>query len=167
MFDAHLWKVRAREHFSRSVSKGAKRSTANTKFTNDLLAIRGLSKLILWCNDRSINVNFIKASGASYVPAKKTIEINCHYTMENQLFALLHECGHFLILESGGARFAKAWKNHGKTLEERVALIDEEYEAWQRGRMLAKRLKIHLNKKNFEREVALSLHTYFRWANGG
>ena len=58
----------------------------------------------------------------------------------------------------------KATKRQEKTKKCKVSVIGEEYEAWKRGRKLAKRLDIEVNKDKFDLAMTRALMSYFKWA---
>ena len=58
----------------------------------------------------------------------------------------------------------KATKRQEKTKKYKISVIGEEYEAWRRGRKLAKRLNIKVNKNKFDSTMARNLMTQFKWA---
>ena len=58
----------------------------------------------------------------------------------------------------------KATKRQEKTKKYKISVIGEEYEAWRRGRKLAKRLNIEVDKNKFDLVMTRNLMTYFKWA---
>jgi hypothetical protein len=94
----------------------------------------------------------------------KQIHICSRNGIENKLYALLHECGHALIRENW-TKFQKEFPAHARS-EERVSLIEEEFEAWKRGKRLAKRLGIELDEDRFEKHKAQCLMSYISWGAG-
>ena len=54
-----------------------------------------------------------------------------------------------------------------KTDKYRISLIEEEFEAWKRGKRLAKRLGIQLDEARFEKHKAQCLMSYIHWGAGG
>jgi endonuclease I len=53
-----------------------------------------------------------------------------------------------------------------KTDKYRISLIEEEFEAWKRGKRLAKRLGIQLDEARFEKHKAQCLMSYINWGAG-
>ena len=103
----------------------------------------------------------------------KEISICSRTGIEKRLYGLLHECGHALIRKDWG-KFSKEYKRRvqgdidGRTARTelyRVATIEEEVEAWKRGKRLAKRLGIELYEDRFNAHKAECLMTYVRWAS--
>lgn len=165
-FDKQQWKERARLRFEKA-RKYSKSKDIDEKYGRDLVAITGIEKVIAWCNERSLVVNFTRDSDGTFEPNDSEIEITGRGRPETQLFWLLHECGHFLIerCESRVAHgiIAEAL-NDKRSLVARVALVDEESEAWDRGKSLAERLGIHVSQERFNEFRAKALATYFKWA---
>jgi len=104
---------------------------------------------------------------------EKVITICSRTGIENRLYGLLHECGHALIRENV-AKFAKEYRSNyeggfdgrkARTDRFKVSTIEEEIEAWKRGKRLAKRLGIELDEERFESHKAECLMTYIRWAS--
>jgi len=104
----------------------------------------------------------------------KEINICSRKGIENKLYGLLHECGHALIRENWN-KFQKEFPAHAacgydhrknRTDGYRVSLVEEEYEAWKRGKRLAKRLGIELDEERFEKHKTKCLMSYMHWAVG-
>ena len=104
----------------------------------------------------------------------KEINICSRKGVEKKLYALLHECGHALIRENW-SKFSKEFPAHAecgydgrknRTDSYRISLVEEEYEAWKRGKRLAKRLGIELDEKRFEKHKVQCLMSYMYWAVG-
>ena len=104
---------------------------------------------------------------------RKEISICSRTGIEKRLYGLLLECGHALIRKDWG-KFSKEYSGRvqgdidGRTARTelyRVATIEEEVEAWKRGKRLAKRLGIGLYEDRFDAHKAECLMTYIRWAS--
>ena len=92
---------------------------------------------------------------------------------KNQMYSLLHECGHALAFESKGYqnRFPTLSKQRFKTAKVnsrtntfKVESILEEYDAWARGLSLAGRLGIEIDKEDYGRYASRNVMTYIRKA---
>lgn len=104
---------------------------------------------------------------------EKIIVVNSKQSLENQLYSLLHECGHVMIGRNY-KQFKKYYPMYAyseditertkKTQKYKVSVIAEEIEAWKRGLSLAKRLNIEVNKDNFDKIMAKCVMTYVKWA---
>jgi len=92
---------------------------------------------------------------------------------ENQVYSLLHECGHALAYESQGYknRFPTMSKRRFKTAKVnprtnafKVEQIVEEYDAWGRGLKLADRLGIEIDKESYNNYASRWVMSYVRKA---
>jgi len=138
---------------------------------SDIMHEKALDTLCQWANKRGHIVEFQTKEIDSLCYEDKTIYINTRQGVESQLYSLLHECGHLLIY-LGQQGFKEeypmyayaATKRQEGTKKYKISVIGEEYEAWRRGRKLAKRLNIEVNKNKFDSTMARNLMTYFKWA---
>jgi hypothetical protein len=169
-FDQELWRSRARERMERAVAREPRKAKKlEVQYSKELVAITGLSKLIDWCNERSLVVGFTRGiNGGTYDPETNVIEVVGNARPETQLHFLLHECGHYLVDKCGDKRIRRAAAaiEGARSLVGKVDIINEEFEAWNRGRKLAKRQRISINNANFEVQRARALSSYFYWATG-
>lgn len=126
-----------------------------------------LETLEIWAVDRGYHIEFIKGGDDCICYINKLIEINSSNSYEEQVYCLLHECGHVLIFENG------SFHNFDKIREldisknsklYRVYTVLEEAEAWKRGQQLAKRLFIQIDEAAWEKQMVLSLSKYINWA---
>jgi len=92
---------------------------------------------------------------------------------KNQMYSLLHECGHALAFESKGYknRFPTMSKRRFKTAKVnprtntfKVEQIVEEYDAWERGYNLACRLGIEIDKEDYNKYASRYVMSYVRKA---
>jgi hypothetical protein len=118
-----------------------------------------VNRLLIWCHDRGIQVEFTDQI-SFFQPKEKLIGVNRKVGKQTQLFHLLHECGHYLVWRSRHERHKAGWGDP-TLLETKLAVVDEELEAWYRGRRLAKRLGIKINARAWARCKAKNLRTYF------
>lgn len=120
-----------------------------------------MRKLLMWCWARGVSVD-LQADGSYYYPDRKHIEVNGRLGSHTRLYHLLHECGHHLIAKSG----ARLSSENGDTrsMGARLAVVDEEIEAWHRGRRLAARLGIRIDRKRWAKVRNAALATYIKWA---
>tara|TARA_Y100000310_G_scaffold305229_1_gene345150 strand:- start:3960 stop:4412 length:453 start_codon:yes stop_codon:yes gene_type:complete len=107
----------------------------------------------------------------------KYITISTRQGIENQLYSLLHECGHLLIQENTEkyernyptqARLGLYAAHRGieKSNSYKVDVLDEEIEAWKRGKKLASRLGIFIDNTNFHKVSYRCIYSYIDWAAG-
>lgn len=108
---------------------------------------------------------------------EKIVTINENEIPASKIISALHECGHIAIwkcrvrnprrklcgstLGASNRLLNKVDSKMSRT--ERIAVVEEEIEAWNRGERLAKRLKIRVNKKLFMSGRTKALMTYQRW----
>lgn len=135
----------------------------------DKVAINGIRTVVEWCDARSLDVVFTRIHGGEYDANTKTITVSGRASPESQLFILLHEVGHHLIDTCGTsrARCSKGYSLPGtndNSMHFKVDTIEEEFEAWDRGRRLAKRLGIKLNSEKFNAYKVSSIKSYLQWA---
>ena len=150
----------AQERATRRKSEGSLED--RLAFTN------GISKVVDWCNKRNIKVYFCVGGEGQYIPQDgdipTMIKIGTRFTIKNQLYILLHESGHHLCRISQERNRIFDWGGEGSNQLERAKIIEEEYEAWNRGLKLSKRLGIEIDQMDWEKFKARLLETYFRWA---
>jgi hypothetical protein len=129
----------------------------------------GVERVIDWCAERCIDVDFVKKPLGTYYYGAKQIYISSRLKPYNQLVILLHECGHHLIgdaehHERFGLGYPQTDPVVTKTFRHRVACLEEELEAWHRAWKLSQRLELGLNRDDFD-EVRLDcIKTYVHWA---
>ena len=121
-------------------------------------------KIEKWCKDRSIRIINGNVHGLSfYHPHPPTIELGKGLHARRRLHHLLHECGHHLILQSKNQRWDPA-NGNPRAKQTRLAMLDEEIEAWYRGSRLAKRLRIPIDRAVWERTKFEYLSTYMLYS---
>ena len=174
-FDRQLWWDRAWARFKRCVRKGTsrkKKAAAEHQWYRDALHIDKMGAVIDWCSSKGIAVQFGKKPGGMYNAIDKTITIACRAAPEKQLYMLLHECGHHLIgFDEADERFGMGYPyvedpQINTTFHHRVACLEEEMEAWQRGWRLSKRLHLNLEREQFDKVRLDCLRSYIKWVNG-
>lgn len=133
-----------------------------------MASIAHLSNVIAWCEGKGLKVQFVKRFAGIYEPSDMLIRICGRLEPEQQLYVLLHECGHHLVGDrQPGERYGNGWNvDDGptkRTLVHRIDVLDEELEAWHRGLKLAKRLKIKVNQERYNLIRARYVKTYCKW----
>ena len=84
----------------------------------------------------------------------------------NQLFSILHECGHILNRDKNFTKKYKALNaaekdpRKLKTMRFLVEEIEEETEAWRRGEILANKLNLEIDTEQYYNYAAKFLMTY-------
>jgi len=110
----------------------------------------------------------------AYIHEEKHIVYNTKIkSKKNQIYSLLHECGHALAYNSKGykdkfpnlaaMRFKKAKVNKRRNAV-KCEVIAEELDAWKRGLKLAGRLKININEEDYNNYASRWVMTYVREA---
>jgi len=167
-FSLDTWRTRAAERLRRA--SRASRGKATRQHKRDLRFILGVAAFIDWSKKQGYTVTFGRTdSGGEIDSDAKTILICSHLSPENQVYNLAHECGHLLIGDRPkDERFGMGYNTDNaderKTLVHRIDVVDEELEAWDRGRKLARRLGIRIDSKRFNKARATYIKTYMKWA---
>lgn len=170
VFSPELWRKRAFDRHQRAVSSGrVPDEEAGQVLNRDLVAIRGLERLVSWCSHRKIEVDFARKFGGLYDRQIRKISINGRLNPENQLHIALHECGHHLIgvkdrHERFGMGYSQSDPRVTRTFHHRCDILDEEFDAWHRGKRLASRLGIHITKVRYDQTRTEMLRSYMKWA---
>jgi hypothetical protein len=173
-FQKEVWEGRAWERYRKKTERDPSTAPqARHRLDVDINAISGLDAVIMWCARRGIKVEFSNQRDAGvFSSEEKTIYVNSAQNYENQLFVLLHESGHLLIgSEKADAhhRFKLGYPSSsdpalkGKFIH-RCAILEEEFEAWHRGRKLAKKLELDLDETRWSALKAKFLKSYIRWS---
>jgi len=126
-------------------------------------------KLIDWIKKKG----FIYEEGKNdlYEPTEKKIYVNKRLNKQNKLYSVLHECGHLLVQQNIFS-YEKRYKSQVdgifdkrkcRSLRWRIDFLKEEYDAWDRGYRLAKRLKIPINKERYYDYASKCLESYCEW----
>jgi hypothetical protein len=174
-FDKQLWWDRALIRFKRSNRKRktkVQKASAEQQWVRDAMCINKIAYVVDWCLSKNVKVEFGKLIGGSYNAVDKTIKIACRAAPEKQLYMLLHECGHHLIgFDEDDERFGMGYPyvqdpNVNATFHHRIACLEEEMEAWNRGWRLGKRLNLQLERPAFDKVRLDCLRSYVKWANG-
>ena len=109
-----------------------------------------------------------------YIPDLMRIIYNKRLKLENQIYSILHECGHLIIQNS--ACYEKRYKIQAEALEDgrkkhslrwRIDYLKEEFDAWDKGKQLAKKLGIEIDQEKYDKYAALWLKTYCQFAVDG
>lgn len=173
-FQKEAWEARAWERYRKKIEKDPSvGSQARGRLDADLNALIGLEAAVMWCARRGIKVEFTNRRDAGvFSSEEKTIYVNSAQTYENALFVLLHESGHLLIGSEklvAHHRFKLGYPSsndpelRGKFIH-RCAILEEEFEAWHRGRKLAKKLELDINEERWSILKARFLKSYIKWS---
>jgi len=106
-----------------------------------------------------------------YDPDERKIYVKKRLSKHHRLYAGLHECGHLLVQQNIFS-YEKRYKTQvdgvmdgrkRSSLRYRIDFLKEEYDAWDRGFRLAKRLGIYVNKDNYYNYASKCLGSYCQW----
>jgi hypothetical protein len=170
-FDGKLWRDRSWARLRRATGDGRPTRSSEKKWAVDAYAIDDIERVVGWCDSRGIEVLFGRRSGGVYDEAAKKIIISAHAPPRKQLVYLLHECGHHLVSAAGveDDRFKMGYSSAvgagDRTFVHKLAVLEEEFEAWHRGWRLAKRLELTLSREEFDTTRLECLKSYIRWTN--
>jgi len=139
--------------------------------TSQKRATENLNKILSWLQNKGYKAVFHNDYD-SVIFYDKKIFIDKRSSLENQLYSILHECGHILQQQNKLSfdesfkyqHIAKNDKRKERSYAFRVSILEEEIDAWKRGKKLAKRLDIKLDEVKFEKYKAKYTMTYVDWA---
>lgn len=101
---------------------------------------------------------------------EKVIRIDKSYKDETKTYILLHEVGHVIQYNNEhvydrqfGAIFNGLFSK--SSLTRRMAVLNGEFDAWNKGLTFADQMKIPINQKKFETVKTKCLNTYVQWAS--
>ena len=137
-----------------------------------------MEKLRAWLVAQGFSLQVRKcAESAVDVGCERLVTIDARLSSPALLATLLHECGHVCIFlhrrrrpkaRVAGATWSESWKNRGRCSPRarvgRLAELQEEMEAWDRGEALARRLRLRISRRVYERVRLSCLMTYTCWA---
>lgn len=173
-FNRDKWRRLAWQRFQRSVRTPSKKTPARggeAQWCRDVIYIDKLSTLIKWCAARRLTVRFAKREAGVYEPDAKTITVSCRAAPERQLHYILHEIGHHLIgCDAADERFGVGYPQlnnpeFNRKYIHKLACLEEEFEAWHRGWKLSKRLKLDLDREEFNITRLTCLKSYIGWTS--
>jgi hypothetical protein len=102
----------------------------------------------------------------------KRILIDSRPWPESRFYTLLHECGHLLVYQNRKsfqkdhpmyAVFAVDGRKSNSAAY-KVSLVSEELIAWKKGRGLARRLGLHIDKSRYDSTMVEAVMTYIDMA---
>jgi len=88
------------------------------------------------------------------------ISINDTHSDALQLIILLHEAGHVIYRDKNNKPRIKIAR---KTVEEKMAVLEEEVMAWYEGHKLSQKMGIEIDAMLFEENYKSSLVRYIKW----
>lgn len=138
-----------------------------------------LERLCDWATKKGWITEFSHTGDDEMEPGNKMIYVNTRQGVEKQLYSMLHECGHVLVQSNlktyykkypatARARFLDVgrMRKFEKTKKYKIDTISEEIEAWERGKKLAKRLNLYIDKDNYSKLMSECVFSYIEWAAG-
>lgn len=132
----------------------------------------GIESAVEWAAKKGVGVEFDYCVQDEYRSADGLITISTRQGIENQLYSLLHECGH-LALDKNPKLYSKRFPTSmklaiksNKALENskkyKVDTMAEEIDAWRKGRELANRLDIYVNDEKYYNLQVECLYGYIQ-----
>ncbi len=134
-----------------------------------------INKLEKWLKTKGLTVIKSKTYPDELFVERKVIMLNTRSSDRNQLFSLLHECGHFLSRRNK-KKFSKKFKlltelenssRNKKPLRYYTQEIEDEICAWNDGLKLAKRLSIKIDDELYFKYASRFLMGYMAHAVQG
>ncbi len=129
-----------------------------------------LQRICDWAADRGYHVELDPAphEADEVDPVTKVIVLSSAQTPRQRVYAALHEAGHILGYEARDFLFSDAPHRITPRMSprSRLAVVENELDAWRRGWRLAERLELGLSARGFEKEAATWIMTYVRDAAG-
>jgi len=129
-----------------------------------------IDKTIRFCNKRGFEVRKTMCEqGISTICFDdREILIHKRHNPERMFYTLLHEMGHMLIHENH-QRYSQnvgyvTNKFVRESLVNRVGEVEEEFDAWRVGYKRAKKMRLKVNRNEYEKVKASYLSSYFMWA---
>lgn len=130
--------------------------------------MRNLNKIEKWLLEKGYSLKWSNTDQVDY--ESQTVEICSKLSAKNKLYSLLHECGHIIL--SNKRTYNKVFKAVNKAnFDGRVMKSDiykyqqlrEEMEAWENGYKLANKLKIRVDKDDYDIYAAKNFKTYIKF----
>lgn len=171
-FDHKEMKDAAWGRFERRIRRGEDEEEARRTWTKEAMAIDGIARVAEWLKGRGITIRFERREGAAFHETSKAIIVAGTMRPDAALVYILHECGHVLIgSDKDTTRYALGYPRSddpevNKSFQHRLAILEEETEAWHRGWKLMHRLKIGwcVDEKHWEETRQRCLKSYVKWS---
>lgn len=168
-FDPGAWWERSWARFTER-SSGASPAAGvklQAQWAEDVVGIYALSQLVNWCCQRGVTVDFAHRNNGVYDSSTKTIVISNRALPLRQAIYLAHECGHHLV--GPNEKFSHGYERSNdpqfnRTFRHKMACLEEEIEAWNRGRKLLERLGTTVPSEKFDSVRLECLRSYVKWA---
>lgn len=134
-----------------------------------------MNKLVKWAKKtKHITVVFTTGQADRFMPEDRLVIVDESQSEKNQMFTLLHELGHAMnrdtrmSYKNGKYHLLQKSEATGRPIKSyayRVQVLDEEMSAWKNGRLLADKLGIKLDEREYENCAAKCVMTYVDWAS--
>jgi hypothetical protein len=168
-FDPDVWRERSWARFVQRSSGASPEAGAalQARWAEDVLGIYALKLLVDWCATKGVTVDFSRRINGVYDSEAKSITISCRAAPLRQAIYLSHECGHHLV--GPDDRYSHGYERAedpavNRTFKHKMACLEEEIEAWNRGRKLLQRLGASVPVEKFESVRLECLRSYVKWA---
>lgn len=166
-FRRERWLSEALKRHQQSRDAPAKK---RSRLRTDVLSIHGLNVLNEWCQERAIELLFIREANGTWCHERRTVFVTNTASPEYQLIIALHECGHAVVETMESQEFIDRYGNGYLAAPEddtpfahRIECLSEEFEAWNRGWELAKELELFVDRTAFITCRNRCLKNYVRW----
>jgi len=119
-----------------------------------------LTRLLLWCANQDVLVIF-NAEATEYDPEEEVIYLEDYENIEETVYSLLHECGHFIIQSRDN--YYEIYRDKLRpfsSTEWFCGFMREEENAWKEGLALAFNLDLTINVESFEQLAHICLQHY-------
>ena len=139
--------------------------------------VLGLETVCEWVAKKNYSVVFDYCVQDEFSSADNCISVNTRQNIENQLYTLLHECGH-LILHNNENLYNKNYPSSAKMacysrnirLERspkyKVDVLSEEIDAWRKGKDLANRLDVYIDEEKYYSMMTKCVYSYINTLAG-
>ena len=129
-----------------------------------------MSKVLLrkWLGERGYEL--VSSSRDEFSCNRRTVSYNKRLSKDHQIYTILHECGHLILLSSES--YNSTYKIQSEAIEDgrvrgslswRINLLKEEFHAWDEGKKLAKQLGIFVDEKKYDKYSSRCLRLYCMW----
>lgn len=130
-----------------------------------------MTKIKQWAAKKHIKFEVINNRTEKFNFETNTVEYNTNISKEKQIFGILHELGHFLVnhnMLTNDRRYTTQLeaiydKRKAKSHAYRIEVLREEFDAWERGANLAKRLKLPICLDRMKKDATKWILTYCDW----
>jgi hypothetical protein len=127
-----------------------------------------IERLTEFCSQHSWRVEYSNKKKNQY--HDKVITLYAQRRLEILYYIFLHEIGHAWMLECDFTyqdRYPELVRKPLRyaTVTYKIAKVQEEIEAWEVGKMLARSLGLRINETKFEKIRAECLTSYMNWAS--